>query len=263
MATITERLEAATASHELAAQRMHDLLDAIGPISGSDVYSVDITNAASVAALGALFNFRPEIETPTQALAVTNNGNGTVTVNAGQSWVWRGFRRFTTDDIDAVDRTFATAASKTHHLRWSPVDGLALKDVADAAYNPGALAEADTAFDTVLDDMLVARIVTDAVNTPTTTILRNAARLTDRIYDASAVTYPNANSSHKRVDQTINWAVSPSNWAIEVAWTNINNSSPDEFDVNHTLEVVDRYHVRLFSQHDYAVTINTFTDLQA
>lgn len=41
MSTITERLEAATAAHELAAQRMHDLLDALAAYRAATVEEVE------------------------------------------------------------------------------------------------------------------------------------------------------------------------------------------------------------------------------
>lgn len=262
MATITERLEAATVSHELAAQRMHDLLDALGPISGSDVFSVEITDALSVSRLGALFGVRPEIETPSQTLAITDNGNGTLTVEPGQTWVWRSFRRFSSDDIDAGERTFATTASRTYHLRWSPTNGFQLKDTTDAAYNPGALAEDDAALDTVLDDMLVARVVTDGVNTPTITPLRNAMVLHDQIYDASPVTNSGENAAVKNVTHQINWAVRPQNWSMD-EMTVLTTGTQNDADTWLRLEDVTRYSFNLHFMRDYASQLDVTTHLRA
>ena len=53
------------------------------------------------------------------------------------------------------------------------MSGFALKDLGDVAYNPAALAEDNPAFDSTYDDMLVARIVTDASNVATITNLAN------------------------------------------------------------------------------------------
>ena len=136
MSTVTERLEQATASHELAASRMIALLDALDAFTGTDIFNVDITDAAALAALGAQFATYPEIETPDHTLSITDNGNGTITVDAGQSFVWRGLRRFTTDDIAAGNRTFATAATKTYHLRWTPNASFELKDLARRRLQP-------------------------------------------------------------------------------------------------------------------------------
>jgi len=108
---------------------------------------------------------------------VTDNLDGTVTIDAGQSWLHRGIFKFSTDDIAVGARTLAHVASKTYHLRWHAPgtgdatpkanfpDGLfVIKDLGDAGYNPGALAKTDAAFDTTYDDMLLAEFVSDAAN---------------------------------------------------------------------------------------------------
>jgi hypothetical protein len=55
-----------------------------------------------------------------------------------------------------------------------------LINVIDSAYNSGALTESNSAFDTLLDDMLCARIVTNGSNIATITSLANADRLINR-----------------------------------------------------------------------------------
>lgn len=117
----------------------------------------------------------PEIETANNQFAITNNGNGTLTVAPGQIVVWRGWLKISTDTFGIPARTVATAAGKTYHLRLNRVTGFSLKDVNDLAYNPSSAPETSSAFDTTFDDMLVARIVTDGANVPTTTTLVNKA----------------------------------------------------------------------------------------
>src|SRR5690606_7581460 len=51
-----------------------------------------------------------------------------------------------------------------------------LKYLLDGAYNPTTLAETDPVFDSTFDDMLVARIVTNASNVATITSLANLNR---------------------------------------------------------------------------------------
>ena len=82
-----------------------------------------------------------------------------------------------TSDYIEGDRTFATLANKTYHLRWNPTDGFTLEDLADSGYNPSVLAEADTAFDSSYDDMLICRVVTNASNVATITNLVNKVRM--------------------------------------------------------------------------------------
>jgi hypothetical protein len=135
--------------------------------------------------------FFPEVLTSDGRLAITVNGNGTVTINAGQTIRWRGFRDFSTSDFSAGDRTFTTLGSKTYHLRWHPPGKgdaanaanysngkFVLKDLAASDYNPSAKAEADVAFDSTYDDVLIARIVTNVSNVATITGLANKDRLT-------------------------------------------------------------------------------------
>jgi len=132
----------------------------------------------------------PEIETADHRLAITDNADGTLTIDAAQTWLWRGMMRFGSDDFIAADRTVMTVSGKTYHLRWhAPGTGTAipeatypngrfvLKDLTDAGYNPAALAETNAILDTRYDDMLVARVVSDGANASTITSLKNQARL--------------------------------------------------------------------------------------
>lgn len=120
----------------------------------------------------------PEIVSADGKMNVSSPAAGTILVPSAVTIMHRGIRPYETGDYDeATERTFATAASKTYHLRWSPTDGFALKDVADAGYNPTAKPETDASFDSTYDDMLIARIVTNGSNVATITNLANKARL--------------------------------------------------------------------------------------
>lgn len=132
----------------------------------------------------------PETETADGKLTVTSS-TGSVVVASGQTFIHRGARRIATTDYSTPSRTFATAASKIYHLRWrwnNGVPAFALLDLANGAYNPGALAETADAFDTKFDDMLIARVVTSAGNVPTVTTLINKDRhyLEDTLWWATA-----------------------------------------------------------------------------
>jgi hypothetical protein len=110
----------------------------------------------------------PEIQTADGRLPIVSPSGGQVRVPSGYEFLYRGIFLVTTEQID-----FATAANRIYHLRWNPVDGFSLRDLADAGYNPTAAAETNAAFDSGYDDMLVARIVTNSSNVPTITNLVN------------------------------------------------------------------------------------------
>lgn len=127
----------------------------------------------------------PEVETPDGRLSLTDNGNGTLSLDAGQSWIWRGHRRIASDKFDATERTYATVADKTYHLRWhAPGTGTAMPE---ATYPNGRFElvdmteadppEEDADHDTTFDRMLIARIMTNGANVPTVTALANKAAL--------------------------------------------------------------------------------------
>lgn len=110
----------------------------------------------------------PEIVSSDGRINLTAPAGGTVRVPGGINILHRGVAIYTTVQTD-----FATIASRTYHLRWNPTDGFQLKYLQDGAYNPGALAETDVLFDSKYDDMLVARVITNAGNVATMTSLAN------------------------------------------------------------------------------------------
>lgn len=125
----------------------------------------------------------PEIDTADHKLAITDNADGTLTINAGQTWLWRGHRQFSTDDFDVADRTVTTVANKTYHVRWhAPGTGTATPE---ATYPNGrfeladmtALTEGDAQYDSTYDRMLVAYLETDGANAATVVPLANAVSL--------------------------------------------------------------------------------------
>ena len=144
------------------------LLQAIGGLispatgGGGDANFVLMTQARS------RLPIYPEALTADGKLPVTAPATGTVRLTAGYSFLHRGLYPVTTVETD-----FSTTASKTYHLRWLKDTGFALKDVADSGYNSGGLAETDAAFDSKYDDMLIARVVTNAGNGATILSLVN------------------------------------------------------------------------------------------
>lgn len=122
----------------------------------------------------------------TNGLIATSTSTGQIIVSTGQSIIRRGVKSYLMDDISLANRTFATAINKTYHLRWDapgtglatpasswPAGRLSLRDLADSGYNPSALAETNSAFDTTYDSALLARVVTNGSNVLTVTALEN------------------------------------------------------------------------------------------
>lgn len=156
---------------------------------------------------GSMLPIYPEIETVDHRLAVVDN-DGSVLVSAAQTWVMRGSLRYSSDDYASAELDFIHAANKTYHLRWTLAGGFALKDLADVAYNPGSLAEDHESFDTTYDDMLVARVVTDAGNVPVITPLANAARLNATVIKETIAT-SGTGSPNDSLTAALDWAVTP------------------------------------------------------
>ncbi len=179
------------------------------PASG--LFALRITSGAAPALTGwqALPIF-PEAETANNLLSIVNNGNGTVTLAAGQSILFRGWEHVSTDSYTLAARTFATVANKVYHLRLRRQTGPALLDIADVGYNPTGLAEYDTAFDSTFDDLLAARIVTSVTNVPTIVPLANIARMTGRIEAAPrSIVYPSGAETNHYFDFTMALARTP------------------------------------------------------
>lgn len=142
-----------------------------------------------------------------------STSNGQVVVNTGQTVIHRGGAIYNTSDIDLVDRTFATVANKVYHLRQRWVAGVAslvLVDTTDPTYNPAAKAETDTDFDTTFDDMLIAKVVTDAANNPTATALKNLHQFPVASFEKTTTEYQASSwSGLPTLTGTVNWARTP------------------------------------------------------
>lgn len=153
----------------------------------------------------------PEVLNVDGRIVVTAPATGTVRVPGGVNFLHRGIDVITTSQTDLV-----TAASKTYHLRWNKTDGFALKDTTGgSAYNPASANEADAMFDSTFDDMLIARIVTNASNVATITNLANKHDLSVMVnVTGTSLTYADANYSSVLLDHTYNWARTPKNASI-------------------------------------------------
>lgn len=189
----------------------------------SDGTNLQIVNAAMTR--HNLVPMFPEVMTSNFQMTVTPTA-GQVALSAGQAFMWRGTTYISTSNFAGGALLFATAASKTFHLRWyAPGVGRAapattypfgrfyLEDLSDAAsYNPGSLAETNTTFDTAYDSMLIAKVVTDVSNNPTVTPLANKAFLTayaELIGDGTAYWISTGVTAGVDYAVTLNWSRTP------------------------------------------------------
>lgn len=171
--------------------------------------------AAGAGAVTAVFAFNPvypDVLSNGGVMSVAAS-NGQVTLATGQQWVHRGGVLYDSSSLSAAARTLATVPSKTYHMRWRYNGGaptLALYDLADGIYNPGAKPETHADFDTGYDDMLIARVVTNAANTPTVTALLNRSRLLGEVLSEGEVTEgPASNTAERTAALAWNWSRKP------------------------------------------------------
>lgn len=197
----------------------------------------------------------PEAMTDDGKIAITDNEDGTITVDPDQILRWRGFRDFDTGDFDVEDRTFMHAANKTYHLRFHPPGHgdaanianyprgrFVLKDVAAAGYNPGAVDEAAAAFDSGYDDVLLARVVTSAGNEPTIAELVNKAHLT-RQTTVTGSDWQDAadNTARCNILFALDWARSPSTLHYSVIQIGVGASGTEILDGDRSIYAIDGY----------------------
>ncbi|NEJ04306.1 hypothetical protein GR238_02645 [Rhizobium leguminosarum] len=165
------------------------LLQAIEQLISAATGGGDTSNYVLMPAARARLPIFPEVLTSDGRIPISAPSTGTVRVPAGYDFLHRGIFAITTVQTD-----FVTVANKTYHLRWNPTNGFQLKDLADVAYNPAAVAETDISFDSAYDNMLVARVVTSAGNIATIANLANKHRLQliseKTTVEENASTYP-------------------------------------------------------------------------
>jgi hypothetical protein len=210
----------------------------------------------------------PEVQNADGRIVVTSPATGTVRVPGGVSFLHRGIFPVTTSQTD-----FATTASKTYHLRWNPTDGFALKDLADTGYNPSGYIDGNPLLDSTYDDMLVARVITNASNIATITNLVNRARILMEIANNGAITEnPAANASARTANLTFNLARTP---IMMIQPTNINvlpgvgaagtfsGSAAHDHDFQITRTSFNRYGASVILLRDYSDRFDILATVQA
>lgn len=164
-----------------------------------------VTPAGLGALIAALLNapIFPEVLGATGLFTLTSPANN-VRIAAGTQWVHRGVEKYT-----SVQTDLATVASKTYHLRWTPVGGFALMDLSNGGYNPSAVPEGDVTFDSTYDDMLIARVVTSAGNVATILPLVNKNSLMTSVRVSGTPSYPGGGNLTWSASTSPNWARTP------------------------------------------------------
>ncbi|MGR8925016.1 hypothetical protein ACU8MB_14870 [Rhizobium leguminosarum] len=200
----------------------------INPKTLADVLAVKLAAGPLDTAVATYLNVYPTI--------LTADNKAVITPSAGQvvvtpfKWIWRQFKTVDLSDLNLAARTLATAASKTYHLRLSynvatGVQTLLLKDLSSPGYNPSALAEGNVAFDGSYDDMLIARVTTDAGNVPTVKALKNASRLTASAQRTTSVVNTNPAIGWVYDAITVDWSRQP---MVNIDTTNANVTSNED-----------------------------------
>lgn len=198
----------------------------------------------------------PEIQTADNRINVSSPGSGSVLVPPTIGVLHRGIYPLNTSDFTELERTFATVANKTYHLRLAMNPGaeaLSLKDLANGTYNPTAAAETSSIFDTTYDDMLMAKVVTNGSNVATITNLRNAVRLTDVLSSTGSYTLPNQNGSNRDATLTYGWGRTPHTIAVLEDFGGASEWQVNDHDWNVDV-VLTRYSVLVHSLHDGATS---------
>jgi hypothetical protein len=197
----------------------------------------------------------PEVLNTDGRIVVTSPAAGAVRLPGGVDFLHRGIFTLTTAQAD-----FATAASKIYHLRWDKTNGFRLRDLADAAgYNPSAFAETNAAFDSTHDDMLIARVVTNASNVATITNLANKDRLyadgnsgvigptefDDSANDPNALVATLGNSLRRTA---VNWARRPRAHLAAFTDVTVQHSTTQTSEMNIVVRAPNRYSVEVIYQ---------------
>ena len=168
----------------------------------------------------------PEVQTDDGTFNITSPGAGQARLPADVTFTHRGVVNYTTVETD-----FTLYPSRTYHVRWNPDDGWTAEDLSDTDYNPSALVDTDEAFDTTYDDMIAARLVTNATNTVTITNLANKNRLT--YTDTASKVLQNTAAAWDTLSDTavdLNWARTPILYDLSLEGVHSNSTVSTEWD---------------------------------
>jgi hypothetical protein len=191
----------------------------------------------------------PEIKTADGRFNLSVPSTGTVRIPSGIVIQHRGVFPITT-----IEQDFATSPNKAYHLRYrfTGTPGWSLVDVADSGYNPGALPEANPAFDTGYDDMISHRVVTDASNVAVITALANLDRIRHFEQNNGAMTFNSgANAANRFFVVNHNYARTPLVTA-SVSLVEVVDGASDHDMVCNPVNSTNRYQTTVSLARDFA-----------
>ncbi|MCD5360701.1 hypothetical protein [Chromobacterium aquaticum] len=119
--------------------------------------------------------FMPEIQGALGNKLSISTSLGQIVINGGSSIVWRGTRVYDVAAYPVERRSFLTEANKVYHLRWRPLQGFVMFDLANDKYNPQKVPDTHLQFDSQPDDALIALIEVNAENNPVVNAYENIA----------------------------------------------------------------------------------------
>jgi hypothetical protein len=205
----------------------------------------------------------PDVQNADGRISVTAPSTGTVRLAGGVEFLHRGIFRITTTQTD-----FPTDPSKIYHLRWHVTDGFVLRDLASGTYNPGTLSEANVAFDSDYDDMLIARIVTNSSNVATITALANKSRLdlSDFVDSGAAIVTTGSGSDGSQIigSFTLNWSRTPKiHLSGHAGLTGAASPAPvvSSYANRTAIDGVTRYSAQGRTSTDYTTNISAFAPI--
>lgn len=220
-------------------------LQTIVGLAGTEKYFRRIASGWEEIAIGssALDNALayPEVTINDGVLSITSS-TGEVVVADGGTFLHRNHRIVNTDDTPIASRTFSTTADSVYHLRWrwnGTAGSYVLISVTDSGYNPSSLPEADQAFDTTYDDMLIAYIGTDGSNVPTVYPLVNKDRLRTSVEQIANITSSENATASVSMAVSIQWARRPDYTFSITRYITTSVDSDHDFDWEPTR--LDRY----------------------
>jgi len=200
----------------------------------------DTSNFVTFPFARAQLPFFPNVLSADGKINVTSPSGGTVQVPTSVTFQHRGIYPVSTSDYIEDERTFTTLANKTYHMRWNPVDGFSLKDLANSGYNASVLAETNFAFDAGYDDMLFSRVVTNGSNVATITNLVNKAVLAvEEMIIGTNVRSSGTNNTLLDFESSFNWARRPTTFSFCVARKVNNQGSDADFNIRPIGEIAD------------------------
>ncbi|MEO3997172.1 hypothetical protein [Mesorhizobium sp. CAU 1732] len=200
----------------------------------------------------------PEILSADGRMNVTSPAAGTVLVPPTVAFQHRGIFPMSTSDYSEAQRSFATVANKTYHLRWTLADGFVLRDLANAGYNPAVAAETNERFDSSYDDMLIARVTTNGSNVATITNLanRNALAFMQLIHGTD-VKLGSQNGANFLVSHAFNWARTPKTVSLAASRV-VSAEGGYDADIGIMPVGVDRNSALALASHPAAMPINRY-----